>query len=53
MIALKMPMFMDNDDWWYVDEECQMQIKDDAPEEAKESYRAWIEMHEQRVSEHG
>lgn len=42
MISDKIPYFMENDAWWYIDDEAQARIRDDAPEEAKKSYREWV-----------
>lgn len=40
------PYFMTNKDWYYIDDDWNIRIKDDAPEKAKESYRKWMEEHQ-------
>lgn len=35
--------WLDNDDWWDVDEKGHMYVKDDAPDEAKKSYNHYLE----------
>lgn len=42
MITIERPYFMENDDWWFSDEEGQARVFPDAPMKAKKSYWKWI-----------
>ena len=35
--------WMSNKDWWYLDKNLDMRIKPDAPKEAQESYKRYLE----------
>lgn len=37
----KKPYFMTNPDWYWIDEDWEIHIKKDAPEEAKKSFKEW------------
>ena len=41
---------MSNKDWWYLDKNLDMRIKPDAPKEAQESYKRYLEQMKKDIS---